>query len=171
MLPIMQPAVTVGVMTLQVSKMSRLFFTTQDKVFSINFPFVAIELDDYLTFRSIHHSEIDGALTSNVISILESTSLLEARGVFEFAEPIFNHADADPDFWCLFRELLVLEDGYIRYDHDEIRKNGKLHPVDHLDVFYSSSNTFKLGLEGRISDEVLSDMLNLGSDCHFIAAT
>lgn len=168
MLPIMEPAVTAGVMTLQISKMSRLFFSSPDKVFSVNFPFTAIEQDDYLRFRSIHHSDINGALTSNIISILESTTTLEAREVFEFAEPIFSHADSDPDFWCLFRDLLMHEDGYVRYDHDEIRKNGNLHPIDHLDIFYSTANTFKLGLGGRISADVLTDMLNITSDCHFI---
>lgn len=171
MLPIMEPEVTAGVMTLQISKMSRLFFSSSDKVFSINFPFAAIEQDDCLRFRSIHHSDIDGALTSSVISILESTTSLEAREVLEFAEPIFSQADSDPDFWCLFRDLLMLEDGYVRYDHDELRKNGNLHPVDHLDIFYSSGNTFKLGLGGRISADILTDMLNLSSDCHFIAAS
>jgi hypothetical protein len=169
MLPIMEPDVTAGIMTLQISKMSRLFFSSPDKVFSINFPFTAIDQDDYLRFRSIHHSDIDGALTSNVISILESTTSLEAREVLEFAEPIFSQADSDPDFWCLFRDLLMLEDGYVRYDHDELRKHGNLHPIDHLDIFYSSANTFKLGLGGRISADILTDMLNLSSDCHFIA--
>ena len=168
MLPIMEPEVTTGVMTLQISKMSRLFFSSANKVFSVNFPFTAIEQDDCLRFRSIHHSDINGALTSNIISILESTTSLEAREVLEFADPIFSQADSDPDFWCLFRDLLMSEDGYVRYDHDDIRNNGNLHPVDHLDIFYSSANTFKLGLGGRISADILTDMLNLTSDCHFI---
>ena len=168
MLPVMEPELTAGVMTLQISKMSRLFFSSADKVFSVNFPFTAIEQEDCLRFRSIHHSDINGALASNIISILASTTSLEAREVLEFAEPIFSQADSDPDFWCLFRDLLMHEDGYVRYDHDEIRKNGNLHPIDHLDIFYSSANTFKLGLGGRISTEVLTDMLNLTSDCHFI---
>jgi hypothetical protein len=155
-------------MTLQISKMSRLFFSSANKVFSVNFPFTAIEQDDCLRFRSIHHSDINGALTSNIISILESTTSLEAREVLEFADPIFSQADSDPDFWCLFRDLLMSEDGYVRYDHDDIRNNGNLHPVDHLDIFYSSANTFKLGLGGRISADILTDMLNLTSDCHFI---
>lgn len=168
MLPIMAPEVTAGLMTLQTSKMNRLFFSSPDKVFSINFPFTAIKDNDHLKFRSIHHSDINGALTSSIISILESTTSLEAREVLEFAEPIFSQTDSDPDFWCLFRELLMHEDGYIRYDHDEDRMNGNLHPIDHLDIFYNSTNTFKLGLGRRISADGLIDILNLESDCHFI---
>lgn len=169
MIPIMEPDITSGVMTLQVSKMSRLFFSSEDKVFSINFPFTVIEQEGCLRFRSIHHSDIDGLLTSNVISILESTTSLESREVLEFADPIFTQSESDPDFWCFFRDLLMLEDGYIRYDHDELRKNGNLHPTDHLDVFYHSANTFKLGLDRRITADILTDILNLSSDCHFIS--
>ena len=169
MLPAMPPEVDSGYMTLQVSKMNRLFFSSPGKIFSINFPFTATESEGLLKFRYINHSNIDSALASNVLSILESTTVLEGREVYELLESILNHAESDPDFWCLFRDLLTLEDGYIRYDHDEVRKNGNLHPLDHLDIFYSSSNTFKLGLNRTITTDLLSDMLNVTSDCHFIA--
>ena len=51
----------------------------------------------------------------------------------------------------LFGHLLEYEYGYLRYDHDEEHASEK-HPQDHLDVFYNTAATFKVGLkEGLVS--------------------
>ena len=168
MLPPMFPVTSSGQITLQISKMSRLFFMTNDKMFSVNFPFVAVQTDDCLRFHSIHHKDVNSMIASHVLAILESNDSLESREVFHFAEPISDLCQSDADFLCLFRELLTYEDGYIRYDHDKVRSNGHIHPLDHLDVFYTTGNTFKLGLNRNISLGNFADVLDLSTNCYYV---
>ncbi|OSI12532.1 hypothetical protein BWD07_05380 [Neisseria canis] len=68
----------------------------------------------------------------------------------------------------ILNSLLIMEDGYIRYDHDEERENGKLHPLYHYDIFYESGNTFKIGLTQKINVENLIDFVDITTDCHYI---
>ncbi len=158
----------VGKIVLHVEKMSRLFYIFENKIFSINFPYTVIEGDGVLLFRSTHHSEINSAVTSNVLSVVETFNALDNREVFHFAEPISDICQSDDEFWSLFRELLLYEDGYIRFDHDEKNAKEKLHPLDHLDIFYSSSSTFKIGLHENSSHEHLLDLLDRNTECHFL---
>lgn len=170
MLPPISPVMSSGQITLQISKMSRLFFITSDKMFSVNFPFFAMEKDGCLRFHSIHHKDVNSMIASHVLAILESTDSLESREVLHFAEAISDLCESDGDFWCLFRELLTYEDGYIRYDHDQVRSNGHIHPLDHLDVFYTTGNTFKLGLNSNISLGNFADVLDVNKNCHYVTA-
>lgn len=169
LLPTIPAPGAIGSMVLIIDKMSRLFFVLEDKIFSINFPFVVLEDGDTLAFRSIHHSNINSIVTSQVLSLLDIDNMFENREVLNFAEPISDLCRYDEDIWCLFRELLLQEDGYIRYDYDVERVNGHLHPLHHLDVFYSTGNTFKLGLKHNVSLVNFSDVLNVNTNCHYVA--
>jgi hypothetical protein len=163
--PIGTPAATV---VLTVSKMSRLFLISPKKIFSINFPFSVQEEAGVLRFRSSAHRNIDSKATSDVLALLANKELFNSFEVLHFAEPISDACVADEHIWGLFRELLLFEDGYIRYDYDQKQANGKLHPLHHLDVFYSNSSTFKLGLHSAIGSSDLEDLLDIGTDCRFI---
>ena len=155
---------------LHVAKMSRLFVVADRKMFSLNFPFSAIEADDgTLRFKTTDHSDINSKITSQVLSLLDDVFSAECREVLSFAEPILDICDSDEQFWSFFRSLLTFEDGYIRCDHDEKNKDGRRHPLHHLDVFYSGSSTFKVGLAGAMSFEIFSDVLDIGTDCHYLA--
>jgi len=74
----------------------------------------------------------------------------------------------DRDLWALLRELLLWEDGYIRYDDDVGNENGDIHPRYHLDVFYSGSATFKLGLRQAIQHVTFADILDINTSCRFL---
>ena len=63
---------------------------------------------------------------------------------------------------------MLFEEGYIRYDHDEINENGLLHPLFHYDIFYSSNTTFKIGLKTSINCDHFIDLLQVESNCHFL---
>lgn len=155
---------------LHVAKMSRLFFVADLKVFSINFPFSAVEVEDgSLKFRTVEHSNIGSRVTSQVLSLLDDAFSPDCREILAFAEPILDICDSDEEFWSLFRSLLTLDDGYIRLDHDEKNENGHRHPLHHLDVFYSSSSTFKVGLRKAMPFETFSDVLDIGTDCHYLS--
>ncbi len=61
-----------------------------------------------------------------------------------------------------------MEDGYVRFDRDEDRVNGHYHPLDHLDVFYSNKATFKLGLRAHLDESQFLDILDIGTECHYL---
>lgn len=157
-----------GKLYLCVSKMSRLFYISKHKYFSISFPFTVIEEDGDVKFYSKFNLEVDNRTTSDVIGILSSEVALASNEVMEFAEPICDVSEYNDGFWALFRDLLLFDDGYLRYDYDEGRENGKLHPLNHLDIFYSTKSTFKVGLRDEISNSHLFDLLDIESDCHFL---
>ena len=157
-----------GKVVLKVSKMSRLFFFSQDKFFSINFPFFVSDANNELSFYSKDGNEVDSKVTSDVLSILASDTVLSSSDVIAFAELVSDISDYNAGFWSLLRELFLFEDGYIRYDYDEKNENGLKHPLYHLDVFYCSGSTFKIGLRHKITDDHLVDFLNLETDCHFL---
>lgn len=156
-----------GKIVLKVSKMSRLFFISQDKVFSINFPFFVSDTNNELSFYSNDGHEVDSKVTSDVLSILTSDTVLNSGDVIAFADFICDIADYNTGFWSLLRGLLLFEDGYIRYDYDEKYENGFRHPLNHLDIFYGSGSTFKIGLRRSITQDHLMDLLDLETDCHF----
>jgi hypothetical protein len=153
---------------LTVSKMSRLFLISPKRIFSINFPFSVYEEAGVLHFRSHAHKKVDSRATSDILALLANEQLLNSFEILHFAEPILDACTADADIWGLFRELLLFEDGYVRYDHDEERADGRRHPLHHLDVFYSNGSTFKLGLHSGIDCSDLEDLLDVGTDCRFI---
>lgn len=159
---------TIGQIVLVISKMSRLFYFSNDKYFSINFPFFVTETDNGLIYYSNHISDIDSRVTSTVLSILSSVDQFDADCVLEFADPIATIGESNQEFWPFLRELLLHEDGYIRYDYDEERENGQLHPLNHLDIFYSSEITFKIGLRQKIEKESLIDVLRIETDCTYL---
>lgn len=154
---------------LNVAKMSRLTFISQNKCFSMNFPFVAKENEDgSFVFSNHAHPSIDHRATSITLGLMndfrsQNPSALDLAGLIEEAESV------DPFAWKLFMDLLTTEDGYVRYDDDPIRENGTRHPRHHLDIFYSNHTTFKLGFRKSTEAEDFIDILNLETDCHFIS--
>lgn len=163
-----QAAQVVCKLVVNVDKMSRLFLSSDEKCVSVNFPFVTHELDGELRFVSKACGVVDNRMSSNILSLL-SGGALEAEEVLEFAEPILELSDAEASCWRLLRDLIMVDDGYLRFDHDPTRENGRLHPLNHIDVFYSQSTTFKMGVSNKLALEDLVDILNLKSNCHFIA--
>jgi hypothetical protein len=156
-------------MTLNIAKMSRLFFTRPQKIFSVNFPFVATPQEDgLLSFSSRSHPRIDHKATSVALGLLTEIRKPDISAL-DLAVHVDEAAMIDPHAWGLLLELLTLEDGYVRYDDDLEQANGDRHPRHHIDVFYSNRTTFKLGLSTAGSNEDLLDMLDVLTDCHFVA--
>lgn len=159
-----------GQMLLLVSKMSRLFFFSNGKYFSVLFPFSAVKNGSQFTFFTADGLELDHKITSDVIGVVRSQEDRIHRDIYQFADKVIEFNDAENLFWLLIRDMFQFEDGYIRYDHDPVRqsKNDNTHPLDHLDVFYSRGATFKVGLEKKIPEIHLIDILNTDTDCHFV---
>jgi len=158
----------VGKIILRIDKMNRLFFFRENKYFSIVFPFFAKkENKDYL-FSFKNKIEIDSRLISQVISIIKCDDF-KAHCSLDFVAPICEYEEeCDENFWEFLRELLLMEDGYIRYDYDEEHENRNLHPLNHYDLFYSSHATFKIGLNNKLSEDEFIDLLDIKSDCKYL---
>ena len=58
--------------------------------------------------------------------------------------------------------------GYVRYDEDLLRANGHMHPPYHLDFFYSTTSTLKMGIKEAISSDCFIDIHNISSDCMYL---
>lgn len=106
-------------------------------------------------------------MTSTILSLIDCGIFTESD-VLGFAMPISDEHQTDSDLWGLLRELLLWEEGYIRYDDDPGNVNGDIHPRYHLDVFYSGASTFKLGLRQAIEHATFADILDINTSCRYL---
>ncbi len=155
-----------------VGSMSRLFCVLNDgrKIFSVSFPFSVRLEEGRKIFLSKGGVEIDNRLSSEIVSLLNlpNGGVLDATDFEGFIDPVFESMDVDKSLWSLLRELMLAEETYVRYDWDSDRKNGHLHPEHHLDIGYSSSCTFKVGLKEGVNEEFLISLMDTDTECHYV---
>lgn len=167
-----------GTLVLNVDRMSRLFFFKKDKYFSIVFPFYTFEEDGKFNFSFQNKIDITSQLISKVISIIKCDEFKEKCSL-DFVSPICEYEEqCDENFWIFLRELLLMEDGYLRYDYDleeyeKAKKRGEenIHPLNHYDLFYSSNASFKIGLKKELLQDEFIDLLNTRTDCKYLTNT
>lgn len=153
-------------MRLVIEKMNRLFFYNEGKYFSISFPFnVLFDGDKITSITSYSGREVDSKSISAVISILENEQFIMNPSLIDFYIEPFG---IDSSGLFLLEEIFQFEPSYIRYDHDIERENGKLHPLHHLDVNYSTYGTFKIGLNNAITHQYFEDLQNINTECYYI---
>ncbi len=165
----------VGRLILYIDKMSRLFFISENRYYSIVFPFLVKKVGEKFFFSLRNDVEIDSELISKTMSILNSEHFEKISSI-DFIEPIFEYEEnINKKFWLFFKELLIFEDGYIRYDHDEenysrAKEEGKedTHPLNHFDLFYSSNATFKIGINNKIHHEDFISLLDIKKKCEYL---
>ncbi|WP_051690102.1 hypothetical protein [Halomonas alkaliantarctica] len=163
----------VSKMVLVVDKMSRLFFCSDEKIFSINFPFlVDLSKDGSACFYSKQGFPVDSRATSLFMSVFNE-HIYGVSDVEEFAYSVIDvneeYSGQLNDFWIFFKEVVLFEDGYLRFDYDTERQDERLHPLSHVDVYYSNSNTFKIGLYSRIDFDGFFDIINVGSEVYYMS--
>lgn len=168
-----------GRVILRIDKMSRLFFETENKCFSINFPFnldlIEIEqgVHDIRFYDFVTGIEFDQQILSVLLGLFAQNvthidNLDEFHYVFLTSDDEIGDIHELSKMWNLFKRLLLFEPGYLRYDYDPIHQNRHLHPLHHLDLYFSPSNTFKVGLHDRIVIHELIDILDIQTQCHYI---
>ena len=169
-----------GKIIIIVDKMSRIFFFSNNKVkyYTILLPMTIMKTNNPDSAK--YEFELNGIrLTSELISsviqlinlgIEKTSSSLELAELFDDVE-----IQLKKDVWSVFRDLLLSEEGYVRYDEDTNAYNEALkkeepkrHPKNHLDIFLHSHNQFKIGLNKPLSDKEFIDILNLKTDCYFL---
>ncbi|VVN41396.1 hypothetical protein PS664_05442 [Pseudomonas fluorescens] len=150
------------------SRMSRLFYLSDSKTFSIAFPFRVDSGDNLFTVKTASGIDVDSRLSSEILLI---ATLLKNNGLvneWALAEHFEDQGGASAEFWPVLAGLLDAEDGYLRFDHDPLRKDGHKHPLDHADLFYTNGASFKVGLHKKLALEEIIDILNRESDCHYL---
>ena len=154
-------------MKLIVDKMSRLFFYKNNKYFSVAFPLtVFIDRKNVTEITTYSGKKLDFVNISAVISILDSEYFRNHPSLIDFPiEPMSIEASGI----YFLEEIMQFEPSYIRYDNDPDNQNGKLHPLDHLDINYSQYGTYKIGLSKSISGVYFENLQNINTDCIFIS--
>ncbi|HDR4894643.1 TPA: hypothetical protein QCR41_002791 [Bacillus cereus] len=166
----------------------RIFFSIQDskdgvfKCFSFHFPFNVAKENDIFNLKTafgeveIHNFHIaalkaiysNGGFNEKECRhgiLLDFSQLVETTcrelNISSIYEQEFNR---------ILMELFNFEPSYIRYDYDEKNENGRLHPLNHLDIYYSQTTTFKLGCSA-FDLNMFMNMLDLNTDCEFLENT
>lgn len=161
-----------GRLILRVDKMSRLIFEIENKYFSFNFPF-SIDFDESNSEIRIYDSSTGIDLDSKLVSILISIFNQKINTERSLDDIYYELAYGDnipniDDIWSVIEHLIMFECGYLRYDYDEEHQNAHVHPLNHIDINYSISSTFKIGFEKRITVEDFMDILDIRTNCHYL---
>lgn len=126
----------------------RLFVFLENKYFSIKFPF-KIKIEEKIKFY-INNIELNSKILSAIrYAFLNISNSI--RDILYQIEKEYEQINKD-EIEEIIIAMLLLDDEYLRYDHDAKNENEKLHPLDHLDIFYTN-NSVKLGLRGRLSQK------------------
>lgn len=164
-----------NMLLLNIDKMSRIFFKCKNKFYSIYFPFFIYNNDDE---RKIYYKDIfpiDAKLISDTLGIIKDNRF-NSDDYLDFAE---TFVDIDDKYlgriWGFLKDLLIFEEGYLRLDNDleaylKAKESGKehTHPKNHIDIFYTSGNTFKIGLTKDVENNFFIDLLNTNTDCIYL---
>ena len=152
-----------------INKMKRLFYCTKNKIQSLCFPFTVILNENTVEF---HHEKT--LLDYSKISILKGvfkrstmTTLTELND--ELSNDEYYNSLCENEKEIIKQVLLFLtifEDGYLRFDfHDTENFNEDFHPLHHIDLYYTNSNTFKLGLEEEMSLKKNIKIIDITEKC------
>jgi hypothetical protein len=165
-----RPERSAGKIVLAKNKMSRLFFVANNKCFSVNFPFNVHNNNGFFEFYTYNAIAIENKESSDIISILniKQNNTFVGCDVYKFFEVLFDICEYNQEIWQLFRYLMLQEDGYLRYDHDPEHEDGKFHPLNHIDICYSNSASFKIGMEEIPNYSILLDIFDRNTYCYLL---
>lgn len=163
-------------LVIHIDKMSRIFYCEENKIHTFQLPFIVNTENENISF-CYKDQTIDNKTLAILLSIfLKQTQITKS---LDLALDIFMNTMeefcVDNQYysnycWDLIIFLLSFEPGYLRYDHDSHpdRMDPYMHPLDHLDLFYSSNNTFKIGLNSRINQNNLIDLMDINIECKYL---
>lgn len=153
-----------------IDDMNRFIYTSENKIFSIRSPFNIKKDDDKLIFYTKNISEIDHFISSRIIELSNDERFHSPNwGEFiELLDELFIDANR---IWPFIHELMLFEEGYLRYDHDPEHENGRMHPLYHLDIYYTTASTFKIGTYHKPCSSYLSELLNNKVESKYLEKT
>ncbi|MEC0343718.1 hypothetical protein [Peribacillus frigoritolerans] len=175
-----------GKCLLRTDNKRRIYFSIQDskeevyKYFSFNFPFNIIYEYGVFMLETVngnvsiqsHHLAVIRALCSNegfdekhcrYGFLLDFAQLVEKT----FSDLGLRFDAHETEINQILMEFILFEPGYIRFDYDKKNEDGRIHPLNHLDIFYSQSTTFKLGCSLMDLNKFI-DILEPATECEYI---
>lgn len=154
-------------LTLDIDKMSRLTFQQANKIYSISYPFTVVMDEGVISkIQTKFGTEIDFRLISNGLTVIGNSDFQNQLSISDF---MFELEDNLHDGLKLVEYLFVCEPGYLRFDYDQDNENGALHPLNHIDINYSDYGSYKIGLSESIDYLKFIDILNIKTDCYYLA--
>lgn len=144
--------------------MKRIYFCSEEKIYSITFPFNIINNQNELYFSNSKVPALK--IDARVIEYLKEFFSNNAIGNTDFLDLWLDFTiekKITSEFYdgmlMLIITLLECEPGYLRYDHDIEHADVKRHPEHHLDIYYSNNLTFKLGVRYPIDHQSMADII------------
>lgn len=159
-----------GKVCVVVKKRSRIFIISELKSVSFVMPFTIKEVEGGISF-TYQGVDIENRLISSLITVIRDLDVTNAFDVETFFESVYEEGSQLSSLWGVLRGLLFFESGYLRFDHDKKNANGTIHPLKHLDIFYSQRASFKLGLHDDSRHDCILDVLDEDIAKHFIHKT
>lgn len=164
---------------LKIDKMKRLFFIQENKVSSFNFPFnieKQPEIEKPIIYDPLTELELEGknlavlkAIFYELLDADEDKTLMDLDSDLYRIMESFEMKPEKDKLWEILKSLITFEPGYLRLDHDKKREKGKIHPLNHLDINYSSEGTYKIGLSNKLDSDAMIDVLDINTDCYFLS--
>jgi len=129
------------IVSIHIASMSRIIFKRDSGIMSIAFPFCISSIDGQpeISLRG-NDVVLNSANTSLAISqYLNGPIDLEGDDGY-----LSNQLE---DAISIISTLENYEDGYVRFDKDEINQNAEAHPLCHFDFYYTESAAIKIGFD------------------------
>lgn len=160
---------------ISIDKMNRIFYLFEGKMFSMQFPFCiddSSNQNNVIIYHNITGTVINPMVLSFLIEAFEKMNRKEMdfETIFEIImEPEVNDDGfTTKEMWLLISHLLKYDLGYIRYDIDSEHENGRMHPLNHLDICLDTAATYKIGLDKKIEFNDFKNILDITNECWYI---
>lgn len=180
---ITKPAEGVYDLVVMVGKFQRIFFLSENKIYSVGFPYRLVELDNgHVSIFYDGESEITNGLLASADAVIKQHMRELDSDFSAFFDSMMEELGSESAAWNFLLKIIMQEDSYLRYDLDEKHAddvkahesvdllNPKVvkHPLHHIDVFYSPDHTFKIGLSSALDLPGILDILDPGTRCRML---
>lgn len=147
----------------------RILYFEEERYYSVAFPFSLYEKNDDIDNNLVDKEDRsfcekyslwldDDEITSsllvyihNIVETMQSVQNYSLDDLYESVDDLRMNEEGTGSeelffkAWRVVCNLFLMEDAYVRYDYD-VNHEKKNHPLNHLDVNYSSYGTYKIGL-------------------------
>ena len=128
--------------------------------------------DNVIIYHNITGTVINPMVLPFLIEVFEKMNRKEMdfETIFEIImEPEVNDDEfTTKEMWLLISHLLKYDLGYIRYDIDPEHENGRMHPLNHLDICLDTAAIYKIGLDKKIEFDDFKNILDITNECWYI---
>ena len=147
---------------LHIGGSKRFFVFFENHFYSIVCPFTIEEDKLELFFRteSIY-------LNTGITSFVKGYIAIGEENAFS-KENLKEYSLSLTDSKDLIRTLLTFSDGYLRYDYDKEHADKILHPLNHLDLYYTNTSQIKLGLPTRLRRRKFIEIVEIEAPCAYL---